>query len=110
MVFCISCGATKKFNFFPVQYIAGNAKCSVQINDRSMANKIYQDYLFSSKGVRNETYFNYEGYRYDVTEWTKTKIDCSEPNGYFTIGEHLNLARASPLIAFGFSKAVMNFV
>ena len=47
ILICLSCGATKKFNFFPVQYIAGNSNCVIPIKGEQVevVSSYYREYL-----------------------------------------------------------------
>ena len=110
ILICLSCGATKKFNFFPVQYIAGKSNCVLPIKGKEVGvvNSYYREYLLGGSTNESSTTFVHGDYKYDIFKWTKEDMSCSEPEGYFIVGK--TASRAGPLIAFGISKALMNFV
>jgi len=96
LVMC--CGATKKFQLFPMPWVAGNSEC------RKLVSRV------PGVGPANMKMNASNGRLYTVTTLEELKPDCQEKAEVFVfVGESFTITTAY-LVFFGLTKAIFNFV
>mmetsp|Transcript_15472 Transcript_15472/g.48706 ORF Transcript_15472/g.48706 Transcript_15472/m.48706 type:complete len:202 (+) Transcript_15472:58-663(+) len=95
----MSCGAVKKFQTFPMPWIAGQSKCMKVVEAPP------------SKALSNVSTAIASGTKvYAPTKWLETKTDCSEKAKVFLFVTESFTITTAYLVFFGVVKAVFNFV
>lgn len=94
LVMC--CGATKKFQTFPMPWVAGQSACikEVTATPNSTWNMIQSE----------------NGKTFKPLTWLETKADCKEKAKVFTFTTEQFTITTANLVFFGVVKAVFNFV
>jgi len=96
LVMC--CAATKKFQIFPMVWIAGNSKCTKEITTLPTA--------ASAAGMTHVI----SGKSYMANSWIEVKPDCKEKAKVFTFVTESFTITTSYLVFFGVVKACFNFI
>lgn len=94
MYMAAACGATNKFQTFPMPWVAGESSCKKEVT------KAPHDIVPFVSGSKS----------YVPTTWLEIKADCKEKAKVFTfVTESFTITTAN-LVFFGIVKAVFNFV
>jgi len=96
VVLVMMCGATKKFQTFPMPWVAGQSKCKKPVTELP----------FNGYGRWNRP----EGISYAPIEWMKVDANCEEKAKVFTFSTERFTITTAYLVFFGVTKAVFNFV
>jgi len=96
----MTCGSTKKFQTFPMPYIAGQSKCT----------KVVDKLPSSRRLVLAPGHTVIDGHYFEPVKWLEQKDDCKEKAKVFLfVTESFTITTAN-LVFFGVVKAIFNFV
>jgi len=94
----MTCGATKKFQTFPMPWIAGQSKCEKVVNKLPGTRRLLPlDHAIDGK-------------TYTPVEWLEKKDNCKEKAKVFLFVTESFTITTAYLVFFGVVKAIFNFV
>lgn len=96
-----TCGATKKFQTFPMPWIAGQSKCQKEVDKLPSSRR-----LVPSVGQ----VISKSGKQYTPVKWLETKPDCKEKAKVFLFVTESFTITTAYLVFFGLVKAIFNFI
>lgn len=96
-----TCGATKKFQTFPMPWIAGQSKCQKEVDKLPSSRR-----LVPSVGQ----VISKSGKQYTPVKWLETKPDCKEKAKVFLFVTERFTITTAYLVFFGLVKAIFNFI